>query len=103
MMGMFDTIILPIKCPFCGQVSDMECQTKDMESMLEVYYVGDYVGDVFVETGTLRCITECQSEECSSEIALTETFRVKRGKYFDLQLRVENGEITGEYKIIENL
>jgi len=41
-MGMFDSIMIDIKCPSCGNEGEKEAQTKELECNLEVWKKGDF-------------------------------------------------------------
>ena len=49
-MGVFDSIFINIKCPYCGKTSRIECQTKDTNDFLclMIWNKGDYISDKFV-------------------------------------------------------
>ena len=84
-MGMFDSIYLTVKCPKCGDESERECQTKDLDCSLAVYRKGDSISTDYYD---LRCITNC---ECRTHNLRT---------YFYLDVMLSGGVITGEYKIV---
>lgn len=98
-MGLYDSIFLKIKCPYCEQESKMECQTKDLGRNLFSYKECDYVGDLgnyikAKELNYLDCISECFSEECLN-YCRNESYR-----FFYLLIYLDNGTITGKYRII---
>jgi hypothetical protein len=35
-MGMFDTVVIKIKCPYCSKVTMTDCQTKDLDCVLNI-------------------------------------------------------------------
>jgi len=42
-MGMYDTFLGEVKCPYCGETHEFEDQIKSYECSLENYHIGDYV------------------------------------------------------------
>lgn len=85
-MGMFDSVLLDIKCPYCGETSEMECQTKQVHCVLMVWKKGDFVSRDFK---SLECITDCHSNKCS-------------GEYFYVDVILKRGKVTGKYNIHSN-
>ena len=80
-MGMFDSAYIEVKCPQCGVIQEMECQTKDTECLLEVWHEGDLVDR---DLEKIWCIASCPNDH-----------------YFDLLINIDDGRLTSEYKIIE--
>lgn len=89
-MGMFDSIMLNTKCPYCDKEAVRECQTKDLDCNLDVYNIGDRVK---TDEKWLWAITDCDSETCK-------TPEKRIGSFFNLKIRVKKGKITEKYKII---
>jgi wobble nucleotide-excising tRNase len=89
-MGMFDSIMLNVKCPYCGEEEVRECQTKDLDCYLDVYTLGDKVKTL---DKWLECITDCESEACKLPGS-------RLGNFFNLKIRVKECKITNKYKII---
>jgi hypothetical protein len=87
-MGMYDIIILDVKCPRCGKKELRECQTHDLDDDMMRYEKGDYISDQF---NYLHCITSCNCTE-------------KAGKEFHFNLRIYlvDGVITEVYSYIRN-
>ena len=42
-MGMFDTFIGEVVCPYCGEIHEFEEQTKSYDCTLDNFLIGDYV------------------------------------------------------------
>jgi len=78
-MGMFDSIYLKIKCPHCGIEQECECQTKDLDCELNVYRIGNYVGE-FDDLWTLSDCSKCH-------------------KFFHVLVKFTDGIVNGEYEI----
>lgn len=89
-MGMFDSIMLNTKCPYCGKETIRECQTKDLSCYLKVYNPGDKVE---TDQKWLQAITECKSGICSRNERYI-------GEFFNLEIKVKKGKITEKYRII---
>lgn len=97
-MGMFDSIYLTISCPFCGQASEMECQTKELDCTLKRFRKGDNIDTPGIDS--LECIAECLSEECKGRAERRQGYR-SGGSSFDVVVDTPLGLITGKYKISE--
>lgn len=102
-IGLYDSIILKnIKCPYCGEVSKMEFQTKDGECFMNIYKKGDKF-----DKGQFRKIDAygiCDSLTCQFESAKESVWTAgyyggfSRG--FDAIIYCdEKGKITGKMKI----
>jgi hypothetical protein len=96
-MGMYDSIKIKLKCPYCGEVSEMEAQTKDLECYLNTYKVGDTISDKF---NYVDCITDCTSEKCMDEVRKRRGYVSGFGKVFRLRIFIESGRITERYEIV---
>lgn len=94
-MGMFDSLYLVVKCPFCGEEEERECQTKDMDCQFDVWRVGDFVTRDYSE---LHTIANCKSEKCSY-YPYPHMPKVNHGSYFHPIVKLEDGFLTGEYEI----
>lgn len=96
---MFDSIFMPIKCPFCGQTFEMECQTKDLDCRLHRWKVGD--NTEHPEEKELYCCATCASETCPAyETRTVLSCRLGRGRLFDLIVETPLGLITGKYRLV---
>jgi hypothetical protein len=91
-MGMFDSIYLNVKCPYCEEESEIEAQTKDLECNLEVWKVGDFIGTKKYKS--LFCITECRSNKCLRPVRIGNI-----GNFFNLDVFLKKGILTSKYKI----
>lgn len=97
-MGMFDSIYLDIKYPHCHQESIMECQTKELNCILENYSEGDNIGtDQF---NYLDCVADCLSKECVKREDKQMGYHSGFGKIFDVRIHLNNGTITGDYTVL---
>jgi hypothetical protein len=99
-MGIYCSVIIPIKCPKCGALEERECQTKDLNSffLMDVWRAGDSIlADIPHE---LQCIASCDKPTCG-------TLKTINGKsyvqawHFNVVVRLDNGVITGEYEAFE--
>ncbi len=81
-MGMFDSVIINIKCPACGDQSEKDAQTKELDCVLEEWRQGDFVTDKYNE---LDCLADCD----------------KCGEYFYVNVKLDKGVVSGEYIITE--
>lgn len=88
-MGMFDSIILPFKCPFCGfeqtkpeEYEDGVWQTKATERLLDVYKNGDALDfgrNLNVKEGEIEIHTICPG----CEKFVSATVKIEEGKLTD--------------------
>ena len=90
---MFDSVYLKIKCPYCGEKSMMEAQTKDLDCELEKWKRGDFVGDDGLVY--LDCVTECRSKKC-----LRPKDFGNLGEFFNVRVFLNKGIVSGNYKVI---
>jgi hypothetical protein len=97
-MGMFDSIYLEVKCPKCGETSEMECQTKDLDCNLDVYRVGDDIGTD--KYNYLDCNASCKSTSCMEYEEREIKYRLGFGYIFYIKIKILDGVVTNEYKII---
>jgi hypothetical protein len=100
-MGMFDSIYINVKCPFCGNESKMECQTKELECDLSVFEKGDFIGNSNIQK-LEDCITDCHSKECVDFTNKEDGYVSGFGRVFRLDLLLNNGVITGEYENVKS-
>lgn len=66
-MGLYDSIFLKVRCPYCKEISQMEFQTKDGDYCMNNYKVGD-----IFQSGKFRKIDatgSCESPICQFEVA----------------------------------
>lgn len=96
---MFDSIFLNIKCTFCGQTSEMECQTKELDCQLKRFHVGDNINTPGIDS--LECTAMCLSEECKGRAERRQGFR-SGGSLFDVIIETPLGLVAGKYKISEH-
>jgi hypothetical protein len=82
-MGMYDSAIITLKCPECGNESDFECQTKQLHRELEVWRPGDFVA---YDVEVLDCISTCNKCDC----------------FFNINVNVRDGILTSEYEVTEH-
>lgn len=100
-MGMFDSIYMKVKCPFCGIEKVRECQTKDLDNNLERWNVGDNTGHP--EEDKLDCIVGCEDgcgRKMRSEWLLPNGQRREyiSGRHFYIFVKTPLGLVTGEYE-----
>lgn len=78
-MGMYDSIVINIKCPSCGNEYKREAQTKQLDCDLEVWRKGDFVTTKYND---LDCLTDCRCD-----------------KIFNVNIKLKKGVVTGEYEL----
>jgi hypothetical protein len=64
-MGMFDTILLDVSCPECGNYVTHEFQTKSLECLLDTYRPGDMVDSRKLKSITVytTCVHQVEIEK----------------------------------------
>lgn len=64
-MGMFDSFMLEVRCPYCDEKSIIEFQTKDFQCMLNVWKEGQRFTGMDMEKGTIKNVYGgCSSPIC---------------------------------------
>jgi len=101
-MGMFDRIWLKTKCPYCGEISRMEFQTKDGGCYLDDYEIGDIFDNGqyrFIDaTGTCESFI-CQLE-AAKESVWTNGYYGGFSRSFDVLIECDSkGKIKNKFKI----
>ena len=101
-MGMYDRIMINVKCPYCEEISLMEAQNKEMSDELMIFNVGDNVKKyLFRDTDTLDCVTDCHSNKCIDFTNEKDGYISGFGRIFYLNVELKDGLITGNYTIGE--
>ena len=96
---MYDSVYLDVKCPKCFSiVENGEFQTKDLDCNLDKYKPGDFLSKDYKTETALHCIGECRSTSCIKIVdTLKGGYQIKRGTFFSINIKVENGIITNQY------
>ena len=99
-MGCYDTIFLELDCPYCGQRSEMEFQTKDLEQRFCEYREGDKVPGT-EQFKYLTATGDCHSPECQ-ERADKLWISIQGcpsgfGSPIDAKVELVDGVITGRF------
>ncbi len=101
-MGMFDRIFLKCVCPYCGDDSKREIQTKELHNFLHRYQEGDEVDtDKEWITGTAICRSEACELSARARDAQTQGTYSGFGMPWDVSLKVELRRIMGFVKITD--
>lgn len=100
-MGMFDSVYINVKCPFCGEESEKECQTKDTDCSLDVWRKGEYIGTK--KYNDLDCLAGCESETCKAWVVKEFGYWGGFGRPIYLRVFLKDGVVTGEYQIASAL
>ena len=82
-MGMYDTLLVNVKCPECKTIKMRDVQTKDFECVLDSFSVGDVVNDS-IEKGETVGTTVCNF--CNILI--------------DVKCKIKESVLTDEYEIL---
>lgn len=100
MMGMYDSFMLKVKCPKCGDERERECQSKALERSLAVWKKGDAIGHhemkiIEAEIGAITHCDECGIDEdvdcfhCGSKMIEKDSTSIQ------LSVVVKDGKVAG--------
>ena len=95
-MGMYDNVIIEIECPYCGEKSEMDAQTKELDCNLDVWKKGDYVTD---KLNYLDCIADCRSIICKKFQVGVNGYDGGWGRLFYVKILLTDGRVNGDYEI----
>lgn len=103
-MGLYDSIYLKKKCPYCGEISRMEFQTKDGACFMREYRKGQ-----IFDNGQFRkidAIGSCESFTCQFEAAKEHVWQCGYYGGFSRSFEVyiycdSKGKITDKMKIYQ--
>ena len=96
-MGMFDSIKIDMKCPYCNEVSEIEAQTKELDCELEVWKEGDFVTD---KLNYLECLADCVQKECKEYVTKQNGYWGGFGRMFEVKILLEDGKVSGKYELL---
>lgn len=96
-MGMYDSIRIDVKCPYCEEVSEVDAQTKDFDCELKVYKVGDFLGDERLDS--IICSTGCRSKSCLDYEKRYVSWSHGFGRVFSIKIFLNKGVVTCLYEI----
>lgn len=99
-MGMYDSIYMNVKCPYCNIEEEQECQTKELDCTLSQFKVGDFVGwDI---PNKIEACLICRSQKCKHH---QKDIRYNGGgRFFEILIEIRNGKITNNYEYyIDNI
>lgn len=97
-MGMFDSIAIKMKCPYCGKESLIEAQTKQLTCSLFRWVKGEYVTKA---VDHLDCMADCMQKECFEYTESRLGYYSGFGRMFTVRVFLEEGRVTGEYEILK--
>lgn len=65
-MGMFDSFLVPITCPYSGKKIEVEFQTKEFQCCCEVWKIGDvFTGEgIKIFDGEIEVWGYCECVDC---------------------------------------
>lgn len=100
-MGMYDSIYLKVKCPYCGIKSEIEFQTKDLKCILKSYKLGDDTSNT--KLNYLSARGSCYSVICKKYMDKIESKKdccvFGFGRIFNAKIYLKNGIITNKLEI----
>lgn len=106
-MGLYDSVMIKTKCIYCGEILEMEFQTKDGNYHMSIFKVGDVFQESEDNAGKFKFINaigSCESFTCRLEAAKKSIW--ERGYYggfsrsFDAHIYLDKkGKITNKIKI----
>lgn len=102
-MGMFDTIKIKVKCPYCGNEDDIDVQNKQLTDSLRLFKVGDSVSGLtwFDNMDILNCIADCRSKECIDYTNNEDGYVSGFGRIFYVDIKLCDDIITEKYFIAD--
>lgn len=98
-MGMFDSVMLEVKCPYCGTEKELDLQTKEFSCRLAVWRKGDFIDS---NTKGFDTIAECLEQNCPGVQPMPKTHIGDEytSRFFYAHVYLKRGRVTGKYKII---
>lgn len=93
---MFDSVKIEMECPYCGEVSEMEAQTKELGCDLRVWREGDFVTD---KLNYLDCVADCCQPKCKEYVTDDRGYFGGFGRMFNVKIMLDRGKVSGEYEI----
>ena len=101
-MGLFDRVYLNVKCPYCGEKSEMEFQTKDFKEHMDSFRKGDYVSKKF---NYLNAVATCHSKKCRAVAEKVGMLRYGdpsiHSTLFEAKVELKDGKVTGKIFDVE--
>lgn len=95
-MGCFDSINIEMVCPYCGKESLMEAQTKELECILKVWKLDDFVSKKY---NYLDCHATCKSDECMEYMKEKHSNIIGFGRGFTVKVYLKHGCVSGKYRV----
>lgn len=92
-MGMYDSIIMRVKCPYCGEEKLHRLQTKSLACELHILSPGDYTGGY---DSPIDVIFECESAPCMQYMR-DNNFDDSHGRAINMKIDVYDGIISEKY------
>ncbi len=100
-MGLFCSVTMPVKCPYCGTVETRECQTKEFGRSYRRWKIGDFVWLADDPDGELEFDAWCEQPSCRESRPLQDGRIVGDPRRFLVVVELVNGIITGEYLVFK--
>ena len=99
-MGCYDVLFLAIECPYCERESLIEFQTKDMDSVFDIFRKGDRIPEGCNHLEYLDCIGDCHSPECreraDKDWIIAQGSPSGCGLLFNVKVELKVGVVTGK-------
>lgn len=101
-MGMYDSLMIDVKCPKCGETSCMEFQTKETDGLMKMFKIGDDITKDLWSSDTSKVdgLVDCMSDKCVKDTNERLGYVSGSGYIFPIAVLLNNGVITTEYKYL---
>ena len=99
-MGMYDTIMISMKCPHCGETSEIGAQTKELDCELNVFRNGKSIHTN--QYNYLDCIADCKSDICMAHELKRQGYRSGFGRTFWARIYIHDGKVTSVYRVLND-
>lgn len=103
-MGMFDSFMLKVKCPYCGDEDVREFQTKDFDCVLSRWSEGDVFNPVTItiNDGIVRSVYgSCNEKECRKYHKEKYPNSFSGGRLFNCDVVIENNRVKSAINVRE--
>ena len=100
-----DTVRVHVRCPFCGNATLRDISTLDLHCNHHIYEVGDPINSDLRGLEHIKSLigtAQCQTTDCLDELTKAGTPNPS-GRTLTIQIFIEDGLITDNYKVLKNI
>jgi len=99
-MGMFDSFMLKVKCPYCGEEGIIEFQTKQFDCAMFVWNEGEQFTGMNIEKGIVEEVYGgCNSGECNNWQIKRDGYKSGFGRQFYCDVQIIDKRVNGAINI----